>query len=239
VNSVRIARYVAGVPNYFRGVIAFDYPGVSGNVRQWGASNSSDGVFFEINGINMQVGVRKAGIDTVQKAAALPTDGYYHTYEAYLRNKGVDWMVDDVLVASHTVSGDPLCVTLSLPSGLRNANQITAVATSGLRIRAMSAAIHRIGEAYTRPKYYFFNSNQIVNLKIGPGTLHTIIVGGDGTDNNVVKIYDDLVSSNNMLFSTDASATTANEWDFNLDFYNGLTVGMSTGTPASLTIIYE
>jgi hypothetical protein len=149
-------------------------------------------------------------------------------------------MIDDVLVASHTISSDPATTTLSLPAGVRAQND-KAPSTSGLQLKVMSATINRIGAEQTRPKYYYYNSNQVVTLKMGPGAIHSIVIGGKGAGGQVLWVFDSLSSSTNVIFNLDAAnVQQGTAMSFDIDFYTALTVSqLGSNTPADLTFVYE
>lgn len=243
VQSARVARYVAGVANYYRAVVQFD-AGVSGNIRRWGMFNSSEGMFFEMNQQTPNVVLRKAGIDQTISSqnfiSQLPTDSYYHTYEIYVRNRGVDFACDDTQVYRHTISSEPYATTLSLPVSLENRNTLTAT-TSGIRFKAMSSTINRMGEALTRPIYSTLTSNSAKTFKLGPGTIHRILINNNGVTGNRLVIYDGTASGVGPVVATiDTTATPAPvNFDMEMDFFFGLTAVLHTGTPADTTFIYE
>lgn len=244
LQSVRVARYVAGVANYYRGVVMFD-PGVSGNIRRWGTYNSSDGVFFEVNNTTFNVVLRKAGVDSRISSenflSAPPSDSYFHTYEIYIKNRGVDFAIDDVQVYRHTISSEPMAVTFSLPATLLNQNN-EGVLTSGTRLKAISSTINRMGEAMTRPIYSTFSGVAISKtFKTGPGTIHRILINNNGAAANILALYDGLTSGVGNLFAVidTVSAPAPTNFELELDFFTGLTAVSYTGTGAWLTFIYE
>ena len=239
--SVRTGRYIGGTPNYYRGALYLDAK-VSGNIRRWGAFSSSDGAYFELTGSSgLLCQTRRSGVtdNHVPEVAVTVDDGKVHMYEIYYQNSKATFVVDEVMVHEHKPTGSPWTHMLHLP--LKMTNQNSGI-SGNIKMIVNSATINRIGEPFTRPRYYYFNSNQIVNLKVGPGTLHSLMVGTPGGSNNILSIYDSLTSSvGSLIFVMDTSnaAATGVSLQFELDFNNGLTVGATAGTPAKSTVMYE
>ena len=257
VNSLRIARYVAAYPNYYRGNIRL--PAVttasSGyvNTRRFGAFDANNGYFFVAVQTNpatvptLSIVCRKTASDSNiinsgsfvgEYGPSFALDNNVHTYEIFWTNKNAYFFIDDVLL--HTFSGltATLVDTLSLKIGLENVNSGNNTAINTLVVR--SSTINRLGNAETRPIWkYYAGVLAATVIKFGPGTLHKVIVNKAGTS---VTLNDDVVTTgiSNTICIIDTNKTTGGigVYNYDLDFYNGLVVTIA-GSGSDCTIIYE
>jgi hypothetical protein len=166
-------------------------------------------------------------------------DNNTHTYEIFWTNKNAYFFIDDVLIHTFTGSTTTLVDTPSLKIGLQCVNSGSNDANNTLAVR--SSTINRLGAAETRPQWkYISGAVAATQLKIGPGTLHKVMVNKAGTS---VQLNDDdrtPVSGTNTLCAIDTNKTTGGvgNYPYDLDFYNGLVVTIS-GAGSDTTIIYE
>lgn len=259
VNSVRTARYVGGSPNYYRGNVLL--PAVTTasanfvNTRRWGAFDVNDGFFFKAVQTNpattptLSVVARKATDDTNTVASGsfngnLGTtyvlDTNCHTYEIWWSNKNVYFFIDDVLLHTITSLTTTAVATLNLKVGLQTINSGSNTAANTLVAR--SSMIIRLGTLLTQPTYYYHASAQTagVNLKVGAGNLHSIIVNSVA-NTSVITISDSTSGATPIIWVYTAAAgkTDPIQLDMKgLPFSTGLRLTVATAS-ASLTVIYE
>jgi hypothetical protein len=252
VNSTRIARYVGGVTNYFRGairvpaVVLTGYPSAA-NVRRWGAFDANNGYFFETDGTNLSVVCRKTASDankissgsfngTVGSAYVLGTN--CTLFEIYWTNRSAWFFIDDILIHKFIGATAPLCDTTHLKVGFQTLNSGGCTGANILEVR--SGTINRLGEYKTAPQWYHVATNETRVLKQGPGVLHRVMCNSPGGAGNTIILYDDLTAvAGNMIASIDLNKAniTGGVFDYELSFNNGLTY--VTSASVDMTIIYE
>ncbi len=258
VNSIRIGRYIAANSNYYRGNIRL--PAVttaSGghvNTRRWGAFDTNNGYFFQAMQTNpattptLSVVCRKTGSDAniVNNGSfngdygpSYALDNNVHTYEIYWTNKNAYLFIDNTLLHTFTGATATLVDTPSLKIGLQCVNSGGNNANNTLVVR--SSTINRLGAAETRPMWkYISGAVAATQLKIGPGTLHKVVINKPGT---TIQMNDDdntTISGSNTICQIDTNKTTGGVgvYPYDLDFYNGLVVTIA-GAGSDTTIIYE
>jgi hypothetical protein len=256
VNSNRIARYIGGCPNYYRGnvvlpVVTTASAGFS-NTRRWGAFNANDGYFFQAIQTNpattptLSIVSRKGTNDTTVTSfngnygSYFVLDNNVHTYEIWWTNKAAYFFIDDVLLHTIIALTTTAVGTPHLYVGLQTLNSGNNTAANTLVVR--SSMIIRLGDLLTQPTSYYFAAGQTAgyNMKVGPGNLHEIIVNNE-TNNAVITISDSTSAATPIIWVHTAGATKSDayELDFKgLPFFTGLRLTIS-GANASLTVIYE
>lgn len=244
LQSVRFARYVGGSSNRFRSVIRLGDTGVVNNSRKWGMFNGTDGAYFELDGTTLyivtlnastptRVAIANWNVDTVA-----PTLTNANTYEIYITNSGVYFVIDSIL--KHIVYADttPWASHISLPAKISNTN--TGINTNQtIECRVMT--IYRLGNLETQPtaKYQSGTTAGIV-CKYSTGNLRGIIISGV-VNNAVVTLYDNTAASGTIIWS---SGTMSNQTvPFDLDFKSipfaiGLTMVIS-GANCNVLVMYE
>jgi len=79
------ARFIPGTVNAFLAAVRLQHTSVANNIRRWGAYDSDNGLFFQIDGGGFQIGIRSAGIDTIitnfNGSYRFLLDTKFHTYE--------------------------------------------------------------------------------------------------------------------------------------------------------------
>jgi hypothetical protein len=156
--SVNRSRYVAGTVNAFHGGIRLGDTGVANNVRRWGAYDSQDGVYFQLNGTTPGIGVRNAGVDTIVTAFNGPhpliLDTNYHIWEIqYSFAAGtVYFYQDNNLIHVYTSPTTSLSSNPNYHLGFESTNSGGGTTNASLYIRGCS--IMRYGEADVKPRYF-------------------------------------------------------------------------------------
>lgn len=246
VDSVRRARYTGGSSNRYRAAIQLTdgETGTPDNIRRWGAYDTNDGAFFELNGTTMYVVTRKGGNDVKVAMAdwngkGFTVDTKAHTYEIYWTNLKVWFIYGDEVC--HTITSDTTTwsSTVNLPIRIENIN--TNGLTSNVQISCRVQTIYRLGALETQPiSRYQSGTTAGLILKYGPGNLHGLIIGGVA-QNSVITLYDNTAASGTIIWAsgTMGAQTQPFALDFHsLPFSTGLTLVIS-GASSSVTIIYE
>jgi hypothetical protein len=264
VNSQRVARYTAGLPNYFRGNITLPAvtTGTAGfvNTRRWGAFDAANGYFFAATQTNpastptLSVVARKTdgtGLnDTPVTAfngdygATFPLNNNVHTYEIWWTNKAAYFWIDDILLHTITTTTTPAVVTPHLKIGLQCFNSGNNNVANTLLVR--SASINRLGNLQTQPlNYYRATTVAAQVLKYGPGNLHSLSVSNI-TDGTAVTLYDALAATGGTEIWASGVLNvknTLNSMLFYIDFKGipfstGLTLAIATQN-CTVQIAYE
>lgn len=235
LQSVARCRHITGAADRWRGIISMD-AGAANNVRRFGAYDANNGVFFQLNGTTMQVGIRKTTSDTLISQAswnggAFTLDTNVHTYEIYWTNKKVIFVIDEVVVHTAQFLTDTLADTLSFYIKSENVN--TGVGSVvNLFIRTMS--IYRLGDYKTASRYKNLVGAATTICKYGPGHLHRIVV--NATTGTSITIYDNTSGAGTKIATIDPSKTTGT-LEYNCEFYTGLTI-VTVGA-IEATVVYE
>jgi hypothetical protein len=258
VNSVRVARYIGGSPNYYRGNVQL--PAVTTasagfvNIRRWGAFDVNDGFFFIATQTNpattptLGVVARKTTADTPVSSGSFngnlgttyTLDTNVHTYEIWLSNKNVYFFIDDVLLHTITSLTTTASDTLSLKVGLQTINSGDNTAANTLVAR--SSMIIRLGSLTTQPNYYYFAAGQTagVNIKVGAGNLLGMTIN-NVANNAVITLSDSTTAATPVIFLHTAGATSTSAYalDFKgIPFSTGLRLTVASAN-ASVTLFFE
>jgi hypothetical protein len=250
IQSIRSARYIGGSANRARMVVRMPDTGVAGNTRRWGAFNTTDGAFYEISGSTPKVVTRKTGVDSPVENGSF--NGDYGTtvnlndfttvknYEIYWNNSKVYFAIAGKLVHTVSAATTTWSDTVTLPLRFENVN--SSGSTNQVTLNVRNAVIHRLGNALSQTTSYYFASAQTagVNLKLGAGNLHAIVVNSVA-NTSVITLADSTSALTPVITALTANNATTTPYtiDFKgMPFFNGLRLGVTTAN-ASLTVIYE
>jgi len=75
-------------------------------------------------------------------------------------------------------------------------------------------------------------------IKSGPGTLIRVCINTKGASSNILTLYDNASAASGTKIATIDTTTAVGTLTYELDFLNGLTVGLATGTAADVTISF-
>jgi hypothetical protein len=228
-------------------VIRLPDTGTVGNTRRWGAFNSTDGAFFQLSGSSLSVVTRKTSVDTPVLNGAFnggygttfALDTNVRTWEIYWTNSKVWFTSSGEVIHLVTANADTWSDAMNLPVRFED-NSSSSGSSVNMHVRV--ATIYRLGNSLSQPTSYYFASGQTagVQLKIGAGNLHSMIVSGTA-NNSVITLADSITAATPVIYSSTATAATGApvSIDFKgLPFFNGLRLIVATGN-AGATIIYE
>jgi hypothetical protein len=246
---------MGGFPNYYRGVIRLPAvtTSVGTNTRRFGAFDTANGYFFEINQAQgsstpvLSIVTRKASSDTPvlvfngDLGTEYALDTNVHTYEIWYTNSKVYYFIDNILL--HTVSAtlDSVSATQSLKVGFQCLNAGGNTANNTLQIRASS--ILRLGDLLGQPiSRYQSGITAGIILKYGPGNLHKLILSNIATT-SVITLRDGTTAAGAIIHSFTFTGTTmaqvAYEFDFRgISFSTGLFLVIATAA-ANACVIFE
>ena len=251
------ARYISGYSNKFHANITQD-AATTGNARKWGVAYGAtmptltDGLWFAFTDTVFSVNVSLDDAPTPILSGAFngalgmtwaPIAETTYTYEIIWDHFGAWFLVNGVLLHRLVeVDGTPLTATLAMYIYTDNVNSSGQNPALNMYIR--DTAIHRLGPASSSPTYYHIagvTAGTGVQLKVGPGRLHKIILNSVGTG-TTVSLYDSPDTAANpiaLIAPTGANAPAlVTPLEYNLEFANGLWL-VTAGASTDATIVYE
>lgn len=249
--SNRRARYVGGASMRYRAVVQAE-AGTANNVRRWGIGWGStamptvtDGAWFQLNGTSFQLVTMKGGSATTitsfngHLGATYDPGTTVKTYEIYWMNSRVYFVVGGDLLHYVSASSATWANTMNFHAFADSVNSDVATSKT-LAIR--TATIYRLGKITNQPQYYYHAAGTTtgVNLKLGPGNLHSMIIN-NVVNNSVITLSDSTSGTTPAIFvhTAGATATGVVSVDFKgVPFSNGLRLTVATQN-ASVTVIYE
>ena len=250
VQSVRTARYVAGLSNEFKCDARMPDNGTANNTRRLGAFTTTDGAFFELNGTTFRLATRRASTTTYVDNGSF--NGHHgathamdfnvaHEFEIKWSTKSVYFFLDGHVIHTVSASTAPWSDNLHLPVRLENFNSGGSATNVALEVR--TGTITRAGIPQTQPARVFSQraGTDVTDVvKYGPGGLHGVVLSGI-TNNAVVTLYDNIAASGTVIWTS--GPLTANGLPFEIDmkdiaFSTGLTVYL-TGANLNVLTMYE
>jgi len=249
--TVRRARYIGGSGMRFRAVVQAE-AGTANNTRRWGIGWGSvampavtDGAWFMLSGTTFQIQTMKGGVPATVTAFNGNLGATYDpgtgakTYEIYWTNTKVYFVIGDTILHVVSAASATWSNTMS-PHAFADSVNSDVAALVTLAIRTMT--IYRLGKIITQAQYYYFAAGTTagVNLKLGPGSLHGMIINSV-VNNSVITLSDSTAATTPTIFAHTAGATSTGvvSIDFqDVPFSNGLRLTVATQN-ASVTVIYE
>jgi hypothetical protein len=239
LQTIRKARYTGGSSNRYRGQIRLGDIGLANNTKRWGMFDGTDGAYFKLAGTALSVNTMKAGSETSVASASwngsttTPTLTNVNSYEIYITNSKVYFVIAGVLVHTVTASTTTWADTTNLPSRTDNINSGN---TTNTIIEVRVATIYRLGQLETSPQYGRITTATTYVFKYGAGMLHRLTINlATGT---TIKIYDGTSATTLIAdIAYGAKNDIPTTLEYMMPFSTGLTV-VTTGT-WDATIIYE
>lgn len=252
VQSLRVARFVSGSVNEFRGVvkISTSIPATGTNDMRWGLSDASgvstatlrNGFYFRYSNGAFYVGYRFAGsetnIATTSFNGTVPTiNENYTRYQIVYSNLGASFYVNDLL--AHKLSPDNVSLTETVNFKARAQNVNSGGATSDNHLEAKVLTILRLGSESTTPVKRYLSTAGSYLMKFGPGFFHHISVNDPGITGSSISVYDStFTSAGNLIAVLNTAKTSIGSVMYDCPFDNGLFI-VPAGTFGNVTVVYE
>jgi hypothetical protein len=242
VQSNRYARYIGGSSNRYRAQIQLSDTGKTDNTKRWGMFDGTNGAYFELSGTTLSVCTIKAGSRTGVASASwngsttVPTLTNVNTYEIYITNSKVYFVIAGTLVHTVTATSTTWTATTTLPVRVDNINSGNTTDTT---ITARVMTIYRLGELETNTTYKnVTGGTSSVILKYGAGVLHRLIVGTP-VNNATISLYDNVTGTGNLIITlTLPNSAVPMTLEFKLPFATGLNIVPSSAS-LNVTVVYE
>ncbi len=202
----------------------------------------TDGAWFMLSGTTFQLQTMKGGTPTTittfngHMGATYDPGTTVKTYEIYWTNSKVYFVVGGELLHVVTASSATWSNTMNYHVFMDSVNSGAAsLVTLAVRV----ATIYRLGKIETAPQWRNINTAAVTALilKRGPGRLHRVTFNTI-PNTTIISIYDALTATNPICVMNPPNGATPFAMDFDLDFYNGLTI-TTTPAAADVTVIYE
>lgn len=246
LSSTRPARYMFGYANMFRSVVSTGDAGTANNIRRIGVDNGTDGLGFTWDGTAFGIYYKNNSTVTNITSGFNGDLGTTYTWSTTPRaleivyfTAGFWFFVDGALL--HTIALStltaPLTQNLSLPLAASNTN--SGGSTTNLTLKIWNETVFRLGNEYQRPKYANITTNTTTVLKLGVGTLRKVIINSNGATHNIATIYDNTTGSGTQIGVIATATAVGGTFEYDLDFFTGLTIVTSTGSAANLTVVYD
>lgn len=246
LSTTKSARFMFGHANLFRSVIKTQDAGTVNNVRRVGVGDAVNGIGFVLSGTSLGVFSTNNSVTTDilsglngELGATVSWSTTAKTLEIVYFTAGYWFFVDGELL--HTIELDSLSspLTQSLSAPIRVSNINSGGSTTNVSISVWNASVFRLGNDNQRPQSANITTNATTVLKRGAGTLRRIIINTNGATNNTAAIRDGVDASGALIGTINTTAAVGGVFEYNLDFFTGLTIVTGTGTPANMTIVYD
>jgi hypothetical protein len=254
MQSVQFARFMFAHPMLYRGAIRLPDLTELGNTRRFGAYTvgvapaPEDGHYFEVdeNGALSLRHVKGGVVSTVASGAfngdvssfVLDTD--VHAFEIEYFVMEAKYYIDNLLLHTFAPGSARFANTTHFPITMQSVNG--AGGTEPGEIQCFDTVITRYGRDTTAA--VSFHHPQGVSsdlLKRGPGAVHALLVGEVGANAQII-LYDNTAAAGAILYDSGQMPATTQPFPLptpNMPFYTGLTLDVSGGAGASVTVIYE
>lgn len=253
LQSKRVARFVSGSANEFRGVvkISTDIPTTGINDMRWGLASQpfstpatiDDGLYFRYSNGAFYVGYRVGGvavdIATTSFNGTVPTiTSEYTRYQIIYTNLSASFYVNDKLAHKVSATTTTLGHTVNFRARAQNYNSDSSASNNVLEAKVLT--ILRLGASNTDPTFKYMATGAASSvLKFGPGLLHTITVNAPGLAGTSIAVYDSTYTvASQIIGNLDTAKTSITGIRYDLPFSNGLWV-VPTGDFGNVTIVYE
>ena len=244
------ARCIGGNMNQYRERLRLNTLSATNNTRRWGLTENNaftNTVYFQFKNNTLSVVAKTNGLsDIVVNSGAFNgsvssyvMDTNYHLYTINYVNGLFKLYIDDSLIHIFKETTAIICGTRHLRAFSQNFN--TGIgAVCNLYCRFMT--ISMFGARKTQPKYYFQSGTTTgVLLKIGVGSLHSIVLSGV-QNNATVTLYDGTSNAGSIIWSSGAMTNQTIPFviPFNdgINFENGLYLVVSAAN-CNAQVIYE
>jgi hypothetical protein len=247
VVSVRAARFVFAMVNFYRGVIRCPAT-VGANTRRWGAYDANNGWFFQVATGTFAIGSRRSGVDTIVASGSFNgkmgtqyvLDVNQHGFEIFWLASGIHFYIDGILLHSIIPTTAPTVDLLNVPITQENVNGANI---NNNTMEVWGATISRLGHLVTQPISQRINTLTTTVLKQSAGNLHRVILANVPTAAGTITIYDNTAAAGTILALLNVQRAvgvfTPQSLDFGgMPFSTGLTV-VTAGNAPDITVVYE
>ena len=245
VQSIAVARYLAGQHNIMRAEVILPDTGTVNNVRRGGVFDANNGVFFELNGTVFSIVTRKAGVDT--KISNGTFNGVYgstflldtnaHRYDIQYSTNVVEFYMDGLLLHRFQPTTTSYYANIHLPIRVENFN--TGGSTTNVTMYVLAAYVAKIGIPEIQAIGYFISAPGTTTIKTSPGVIKSILMSNIANNSSVV-IYDNTSATGIVIWNSGVfgAQTVPFGFDFkDIAFNIGLTV-VVTGV-INLLVMYD
>lgn len=206
----------------------------------------TDGAWFQISGTTFSIVTAIGGSETVVSSGSfngsigatytLGTTAI--TYEIYYVNASIYFVIDGKLLHKVTSNTANWANSKTFHAFTDSSNSNTATSTTSY---SRSATIYRLGKINSEKKYANITTAATTILKYGAGRLYDFIVNNNNQNNGTITIYDGIGAAGyviaTILATKSSSANSPQGVNYDIPFYNGLTV--VNDSTQNITITYE
>lgn len=212
--------------------------GVTNNQRSWGAFNTAEGVFWQLDGTVPSLVTRSAGVDTkitVFNGGAFVLNTEFHKYDIKYSQSTAYFYQDDILIHS-LLNSTNLYNKPHFPLRFTNDNIAGGATNTTLSIR--TAEVSRLANRDSQAHSTRLAANATTTLKNSPGVLRRVTIGVKGLTANTLTLYDNTAGSGTILAVIDTTAAVGT-LTYDATFSIALTAVVATGTAADLVVGFE
>jgi hypothetical protein len=242
IQSTQTARFVSGQANRATFNMHLADTGVANNTRRWGMFTSGgDGMFFQLSGTTFSLVTRKGGVDVAVNNGSFNgkfgsnyiVDTAHHRFNILYNATSAYFFVDNNLIHTTSTRTTPLWNTIHLPIRIENFN--TGGSTTNVAFDVHSAYVARLGMPQTQPVGRNIAGASTSNLKVGPGTLHGVVINANaGTS---ITLYDNTAGSGTIIATITPNQIVTLDYK-GIAFSVGLTA-VTVGAGVNCTVLYE